>query len=252
MNVDRRSLLLLAGGAAVAAWFVWPAIERRLPRDLAFEPLAEPPGFRQYLAGQVSDGLDPFVGLGDTRAAGAPPPLRGAALCAALFGPEPLPAQTVPVALFTDYNCPYCRILDDLVLKIAERAPNVRVVWHDWPALGPDSVIMARAAAAAARQGAYLRMHRSLMRSRFVPTPEYLADLARRLDIDAERLFADMRSPEVVAEIEQSTALARQFGFRGTPSLVVGRTAVTGAIDERALEVLIRQERREGPPPGCA
>ena len=111
---------------------------------------------------------------------------------------------------------------------------------------------MARAALAARRQGGYLRFHHTLMRTRFLPDSGYLADLAKRKGLDPELLLADMRSPEIAWDVARSAAAAALLGFRGTPSLVVGRTAVSGAIGKAELESLIRIERAAGPPPGCA
>jgi protein-disulfide isomerase len=60
-----------------------------------------------------------------------------------------------------------------------------------------------------------------------------------------------MASPAVAARIAETRGLARLFGFPGTPSMVVGRTVVTGALDEGRLLALIAREREEGPPPAC-
>ena len=58
------------------------------------------------------------------------------------------------------------------------------------------------------------------------------------------RLARDAASPEVTARIARSEALAARFGFFATPSLVVGRTAVTGALSERRLAALVTLESR--------
>jgi protein-disulfide isomerase len=90
------------------------------------------------------------------------------------------------------------------------------------------------------------------MRGGFVPTPAFLDGLAGRLGVDPARMRADMESAEVAAEIAETRALARLFGLRGTPALVVGRTVVEGVIADATLEALIAIERAAGPPPGCA
>ena len=158
----------------------------------------------------------------------------------------------VPIAAFSDYNCPYCRILSAEVSRVdAEAKGAIRVFWHEWPIFGLNSETAARAALAAGLQGAYLPVHRRLMRSGFAPTPRYLEDVAVGAGIDPVRLMADMQSPVVAGALDTSRTLAFRFEFPGTPALVVGRTVVLGNVGRGTLLKLIDLERREGTPPGC-
>ena len=84
------------------------------------------------------------------------------------------------------------------------------------------------------------------MTTPFQATPEYLSRLAGDLGVDEERLVADMESPEVVRELENSSALARVFAFVGTPALVIGRTVVQGQISDTMVRKIIELEREEG------
>lgn len=256
-NPSRRNLLFGGGaaGAAAAAWFGWPAIQSIIPRNFAFEPIDTIPGFRRFAGGQVSSSLNPLVAINSKSPyenSQATMSVRQN-LCASLFGSTPVPPGVVPIASFSDYNCPYCRILSDILTDFDNEWPGkVQITWHEWPTLGLSSRVMARAALAARRQGAYLRFHQSLMRAQFLPGDSYLHALSEREGIDPELLRIDMKSQEIAWELTRSTSLARIFGFRGTPALVVGRTAVSGAISEQALKALIRKERKAGPVPGCA
>ena len=125
--------------------------------------------------------------------------------------------------------------------------PNeVAVAWHELPLLGDSSNLAAKAALAAKRQGAYVTFHERLMTTPFQATPEFLSRLAGDLGVDEERLVADMESPEVVRELENSSALARVFAFVGTPALVIGRTVVQGQISDEMVRNIIELEREEG------
>ena len=254
-GVLRRGVLLGGtAGLAALAYYGWPQVQRLFVGDFQFQPLAEPTGFRRLGAGDVSQGMNPFFGLdgvGNRQAQEARAAIR-ADLCGSLFG-EAAATGTVPVASFSDYNCPFCRVLTQRLAEIeAASGGGVRIAWHEWPLLGQVSEMSARAALAAKRQGAYVNFHKTLMRSRFVPTPAYLRQLAERLQIDPDRMLADMESSDVTNEIARSTALAGLFVFPGTPALVVGRTVVAGAIDVPVLQALIERERRDGPIPACS
>lgn len=249
---SRRGLLqgavLLLGGylivrGAAALW--------RGPAALEFEPLARPAGFRRLDAGAVSAPFDPLIGLEASApilpGPRIPPEAVEARLCAWLF--EGAGTAPAPIASFSDYACPYCRVLTPRLAAL--EAAGTPVAWHEWPLLGPDSVLAARAALAAKRQGAYAAYHARLMGGRGRPTEAGLLALATELGLDAGRLRADMRGPEVAAEIARADAMARLFAAIGTPLIVVGRTAVEGAIDEATLAQLIDLEREAGPVPGC-
>jgi len=85
-------------------------------------------------------------------------------LCAALFGMDQ-PDGVVPVAYFSDFRCPYCRVLErDLDTLFAED-PALRLVQHELPIFGPPSEFAARASVAAVRQGGQQELRRRFMRT---------------------------------------------------------------------------------------
>jgi predicted DsbA family dithiol-disulfide isomerase len=246
----RRAVIGATAVAAIGLWSARGRIAALLPQDFAFEPLDDPPGFRRLAGGATSGAFDPFVGLSaPSPAATADPDALRADLCAALFD-GPAPPGVVPVASFSDYYCPYCRVLTRLLAGL-EVGGGVRMAWREWPLLGETSELAARAALAAKRQGAYVAFHKTLMRGGFVATPAFLEDVADRIGVDPGQMRADMDSASVAQEIATARGLARLFGFIGTPALVVGRTAVVGEIGEARLRALIDRERADGPVPGC-
>ncbi|MEX5727437.1 protein-disulfide isomerase [Rhodovulum iodosum] len=247
----RRNLLWLGGAAlAAAALSAGPGLYRRMvPRRFDFVPVAGLPGFRRTAQAEFSAGTALFAGLdaGEAPAAAAP----GGDICALLFGAAL--GEAVPVAYFSDFRCPYCRVLTPLLLDLKAAAdPPIRLVWHELPLLGAGSVLAARAALAAERQGAGDAMHLRLARSSFAPSPGYLRDLAEALGIDGERLVADMQAPAIDRQLAVSAGLARRFGFVGTPALVVGRTAHLGRIAAPDLRRLIALEADEAATAPCA
>ena len=252
----RSKLIALAVLVGVATlWQAVPWLRSLLPATLEMTARADPPGFRELGGGAASSGaFDPFVGLSAREAPTGPvidPDSLRADLCGALFGGPPAPG-VVPVAAFSDYYCPFCRVLTRTLAAIeAEPDSGMTVTWHEWPLLGANSMLAARASLAAERQGAYAAFHAALSRGGFVATPAFLATVAERAGIDPDRLLADMDHPAVAESIARTTALARLFGFPGTPAMVVGRTVVVGEIDEATLRSLIDRERADGPVPAC-
>lgn len=172
------------------------------------------------------------------------------ALCGILHPEAAWSGSRVPVASFSDYRCPFCRILAKRLYDLEEKG-TISLTIHEWPILGRPSVMMARAALAAGRQDAFKAVHLRFMRSGFLPTEAYLAALADEYGLDGEKLSRDMENEAVTAELRQSDRLARTFGLPGTPAIVVGRTIVAGEISPADLAALIAAERDEGRPAEC-
>ncbi|MEW9922167.1 DsbA family protein [Marimonas sp. MJW-29] len=234
-------------------WWAWPRVAPLFVGAFDFEDIETAPGFRRLAAGQVSGFPNPFIGLETLDPVDLSAEERSARsdMCRALFGGA-VDASVVPIASFSDYNCPFCRVLTQELADIEARSEgSVQITWHEWPLLGPTSVFSARAAIAADMQGFYAAFHKRLMRGRFVPTESYLSIIAEDIGADPERLLADMNGSDVTARLRNTEALARIFGFFGTPALVVGRTVVIGSVSEATLTALIEEERRNGPAPAC-
>ena len=70
--------------------------------------------------------------------------------------------------------------------------PNIRRVYKEWPILGPNSVLAARAAIAARNQGNYLAFHKVLMEANSVYDLPSILDMANTIGLDTERLRRDM------------------------------------------------------------
>lgn len=257
MARSRRGFLtlgaVLAGGYAALNYGA-PAVSNLFAGEFEFEPVARPVGFRRITGGESTAGFDPFFGLGD----GPDKEMEvivsevESRVCETLYGGLAEQTDVVPLASFSDYNCPFCRVLTQRLSKVeAESGGRLRIAWHELPLLGESSMTAAKGALAAKRQGAYVTFHKRLMRAPFQTTPEYLAVLAGNIGVDEEQLVADMESQDVQRELRESSALAQIFGFIGTPALVVGRTVVQGEIGESALKRLIDQERADGPVAAC-
>ena len=258
MAQSRRNFLtlgLVLGGGYAALKYGAPAVSSLFADDFEFEPIAEPLGFRRITSGESTSGFDPFFGIG-----GGPDEEMLAIVsevetrvCRTLFGDLTDRTDTVPIASFSDYNCPFCRVLTQRLAKMeAESGGRVQIAWHELPLLGDTSLLAAKGALAAKRQGAYAAFHKRLMKAPFQTTPEYLAVLAENIGVDDRQLISDMESEAVDRELRESSALAQIFGFIGTPALVVGRTVVQGEIGDSVLKRLIDQERADGPMAACA
>ena len=155
------------------------------------------------------------------------------------------PEGDVTVVEFFDYNCPYCRSAGQTVQALLAADENVRVIYREWPILGDDSVMAARAALAAREQGKYEAFHWALMNGEGRVTEALIFKVARDLGIDVAQLEADMVSPAVEAHIALSNALAQQLGFTGTPAFIVGDKTAPGMLNLDEITMLVAEARAE-------
>jgi len=249
-----RFLILVA--AALVAVNIF--ISNRPADDLEFQPRQQPEGFRELILDGGTSRPDPTavplagVEFGAERRETDPV----TDICTTLFdepaAPSAGPAEAaVTIVEFFDYQCPYCRVVSAYLGDIQTKDPRVRVVYKEWPILGPASEKAARAALAAARQGRYVEFHEALMQTRGIPTEELFRHAAAKVGIDPDRLLRDVETAEIGTALRRNDRLAKRFGFTGIPSFVVGRTIVQGAITREELEKLIDLEAAETKRAGC-
>jgi protein-disulfide isomerase len=158
------------------------------------------------------------------------------------------PAGDVTLVEFFDYNCPYCRRVAPTLAELEEADPALRLVYKEFPILGPGSQFAARAALASRRQGKYVAFHNALMQATEQVTEESVMEIARTVGLDTEHLRADMQDSAIHEAIARNLQLADALGITGTPSFILGEEIVPGAVDLRTLQSLITRARREQDP----
>jgi protein-disulfide isomerase len=138
---------------------------------------------------------------------------------------------------FFDYACGYCRKSNADVDRLLREDPKLKVVWREWPVLGPDSEAAARASLAAARAGRFKAFHDSLFASG-KPTADAVGK-AR----SAVGLTGDLPAAAADPELERNFQLARHLEATGTPTFVIGDQIFQGAIGYEALRDAIKEAR---------
>lgn len=243
----QRRLFLLGGLAAVAAgWQLAPRVFDRLSSNFEFEDLADPDGFRKIAGGDVSAPLDIFAGLdaGPQRDLTAIKEAINRDFNGSLFAGK-RHVDAVQVAYFSDFYCPYCRVLSSDLIDLSQ-SEDIDITWHETPIFGPPSELAARGAIAAAEQGNYVPFHDMLVSRPVVVTPAYLQRMARDLGFDQTKFAADMTSAKTRRMLDFASVLFGRFAFLGTPGMIVGRTVVQGRISKTNLQQLIARERADG------
>jgi protein-disulfide isomerase len=162
------------------------------------------------------------------------------------FGP-PLGSPGAPVALveFSDFTCPYCRVVRPALESFVEaRADRVKLFYKPFPIEShPGALEMSQAGEWAREAGLFWPMHDALFEHPEAHSPEELADLARSVGGDPAALRAALAEGRFLAKLRESQAEARAAGIRGTPTLFLnGRMLVPTDFSEEWLEHTLRDE----------
>ena len=144
------------------------------------------------------------------------------------------PNGKVTLVEFTDFACTYCRgSLADVEALIAAN-PDLRVVVRELPIIAPTSADAARWGLAAAEQGKYPAFHKAMFAAGRTDSASVQA-AARAAGLDLDRARQAIADPRVNAEIASNLEFARKLQISGTPSWVVGKRLIVGAVGRQAL-----------------
>ena len=247
-----RMLLGMLAAVAVAALFMTagradsppaPALDKEAIGQIVHEYLIEHPKVleeamqvlqqRREIA-QRDRSRDAIVAYGEVLRAHPLSPVSGN------------PEGDVTVVEFFDYRCGYCKRAFPSVMALLGADSQVRVVWKEFPILGPVSDFAARAAMAADKQGLYHEFHVAVMGTEEELTEDTVIALAAANGLDVERLLSDMGDPAIEVYLEETRQLAQALGITGTPAFVVGETRIPGAVDPAALQAHVSAARAGG------
>ena len=152
------------------------------------------------------------------------------------------PQGTVTLVEFSDFACGYCKQSEADVAALIAANPDLKVVVRQLPILSEASADAARMGLAAARQGLYGAFHHA-MYAAGRPDAATIDAAAQAAGLDLARAKRDIADPAFEREIQGNLEFARQLGFNGTPSWVIGEEVHAGAVGRDVLAEAIARAR---------
>jgi len=147
--------------------------------------------------------------------------------------------KTVLVEFF-DYNCGYCKRTIDDIAELIKKNPDLKVILKDFPVLGPGSIEAAKVETAVRNQltgEKFWDFHRTLLLSHGQVGKSQAMDVAKAKGVDMDKLGADMANQEVAAAgIAEVMNIGDRLGMNGTPSFIIGKEVVVGAVGFDTLQ----------------
>jgi protein-disulfide isomerase len=152
----------------------------------------------------------------------------------------------ISIVEYFDYQCPYCRKVEPELRQVVHEDGKVRLVWKDWPILGPMSVTAARMAQASKYQDKFVEAHDALIAINAKLTEPKIREALAGGGVDIDRLDRDLASNEsaISATLARNNDQATAFEFRGTPAFIVGKFRVPGVLTMAQFTQVIADARK--------
>jgi protein-disulfide isomerase len=157
-------------------------------------------------------------------------------------GPE---ESLVTLVEYGDFECPYCGQAEPTVRELLAGFGDIRYVWRHLPLtdVHPNAQLAAEAAEAAGSQGAFWKMHDTLLDRQDALRPKDLSAYANELGLDLDRFSEDLARHAGAARVAEDVDSADQSGVSGTPTFFVNGRRHYGAYDIEALSAAVRVAR---------
>lgn len=154
---------------------------------------------------------------------------------------------TLVVHEYTDYQCPFCFVLNTMMHRAVSELKNIKVVHHNLPLdmacnkamtyqMHEGSCLMAKYAIAAGRQGKYWDMNSMLFDKEFQGEDSILQNAKSIKGLDIEKLKEDAHSDEVAKELTKEIDEANNLGIDGTPAIRINMETKVGIIPYEELK----------------
>ena len=159
------------------------------------------------------------------------------------------PKSAVTLVEFSDFECPVCRSLHDIMRGIMQNYPQVRVVFKDYPieVLHP----WARTAAIAGRcaymqdPAAFWKMYDLIYDNQDIISAANawmkMSEFAGQAGLNADTFRACMAGPDAGAAVDASRANGQKLDVNSTPTIFVNGRRMVGA-DAHLIEQYIQYE----------
>ncbi|MGH6980333.1 MAG: DsbA family protein [Stellaceae bacterium] len=154
------------------------------------------------------------------------------------------PHGDVTIVEFFDYRCPYCKQVQPVLEGLLDSDRNLRIVYKEFPILGPASAYASKIALASRAQGKYNAFHRAMMETKGSIDEKVVDKVALSVGIDLAKAKADMAAPAIEAVIKKDFALADAINVNGTPAFIIAGKLYPGAMTLEELKKLIADARQ--------
>lgn len=155
-----------------------------------------------------------------------------------------LGAAQAPLTIieFGDFACHFCQQSVDGLKKLAAAYPDkIKIVWRDYPTIGPNSIILALAARCAGEQGKFWDFHDILFANQTELAAAASSDefgnrldfLAKNLDLNVTQFDDCLANSKYLDKVNQDHQDGENLEIKGTPTWFINNySPIAGPISE--------------------
>ncbi|MEQ9318451.1 MAG: thioredoxin domain-containing protein [Polyangiaceae bacterium] len=250
--MTRTGWIVLRLLAAMSLLFAWSACSPPAPAS----PEGEAPVVAEVEpASPESTPIQQVPGVTvATERGGAPFPIGHERARVPVYDDDPTwgdPLAPVTVVAFSDFQCPYCGKVTSTLEALREvYGPRVlRIVWKDYPLPFHKDAPAAHAAARAVFElggdDAFWGVHDRLFDNQRALTEPNMTSWAQQVGVPVDRFVSLSRDPRMERRVEESVAVGKEIGVRGTPAFFINGEFLSGARPQSAFEEVIDAEIAE-------
>jgi protein-disulfide isomerase len=154
----------------------------------------------------------------------------------------------VTIVEFFDYSCGYCKRANATVEEVLKSDSKVRVVYKEFPILGPSSEELSSVAIAVhlSDPASYKKFHDALMKSN-ARSKDAALKVAKEKGLNVAKINATLseQKDKIAQIIQENRALGGSIGIDGTPAFIIGEELVPGAMDTESFKAKIKELRNK-------
>jgi protein-disulfide isomerase/uncharacterized membrane protein len=154
------------------------------------------------------------------------------------MGTEKFSDAPIRITVFSDFQCPYCKVVADQIPELVRRYPkdlNVQYIFYPLDAKCNSNVkgrfhdqACDAAMLAACDEKKFLEVHDEIFANQEKLTPETLATIAKKHNLTGCLENEEIKN-KVIAGINQGT----QFNLKSTPTIIINGKKIEGTIPSR-------------------
>jgi protein-disulfide isomerase len=162
------------------------------------------------------------------------------------FGPA---NAKVTIAVFSDFQCPYCALSAPKALAVARQYPqDVRLIFKQFPLdFHSQAFAAAEASLAAHAQGKFWPMHDKMFANYRQISQASILKWAEEAGIDMVKFKADLQAGKYKAAVERETKEGMTAGVMGTPTFFINGKRYNGPFELEALKPILEAELKATP-----
>ena len=129
----------------------------------------------------------------------------------------------VEIAIFDDFECPYCARAVPLLKQVLDTYPEkVKLVFKNFPLpMHKNARAAAVAGLAARQQGKFWPLHDLLFENYNQLSPQKIRELAQQAGLDMQRFDQAMADPQLQQQVNADMQEGQRIGVRGTPTIFI-------------------------------